>query len=363
MTILNKTKELEEFCSSIEQGDFLTVDTEFFRETTYYPELCLVQLASKDRAVIIDVLSKDMKLDILDNILQDKNIPKVFHSAKQDLEIIYQLYNRLPKNIFDTQIAASFCGFGDCASYESLVWEILATKIDKSYCVSDWSLRPLMEEQIAYALGDVTYLRNIYLYLREELKNNNYAWAMEDMHGLTNLSNIIIDPEIAWKKIKDLRGVKVNLVLKKLALWRELKAQESNLPRNHYLHEKHLIKLFEVMPITIKDLKRINYFNEFDEELSNEIIKVIEDALTLQLEEDLQENIPAYSNSYKTSKDIASLKKLLAEKSEEYNISTRLISTSAEIKALCSGDMDLKILKGWRKQVFGQDALQKIGKA
>jgi ribonuclease D len=361
MFILSETKELEEFCASIRLDDFITIDTEFFRETTYYPHLCLIQIASSDKAVIIDALSAEMNLDVLDNILQNKDIVKVFHSAKQDLEILYKLYNKLPKNIFDTQIAASFCGLDDSISYESLVWKILETKIDKSYCVSDWSLRPLMDEQIKYALGDVTYLRKIYLYLLEALeRNRTYSWAMEDMKELANVNNIIIDPELAWKKIKNMRGIKVNMVLKKLAAWREAKAQQSNLPRNHYLHEKHLLKLYEVMPVTIKDIKKINYFSHFDEILANEIVYVIENALELQLEEDLGGELPAYSNSYKTSKDVALLKKLLDEKSKEYGISTRLIATSAEIKALCNGDKNTNLFKGWRNEIFTQEALRRI---
>lgn len=361
MPILTKTEELEEFCNSVRQDDFITIDTEFFRETTYYPHLCLIQIASADRAVIIDTLSKDMNLAILDILLQNNNIPKIFHSAKQDLEILYKLYNHLPNNIFDTQIAASFCGFGDSISYEFLVREILGIRIDKSCCVSDWSCRPLMKEQIDYALGDVIYLRQIYLYLLTYLKKSGtFLWAMEDIESLSDIKNIIVDPKIAWKKIKDMRGNKANIVLQKLAEWREIKAQESNFPRNHYMHEKHILKLSEVIPIELSDIKKINYFSDFDDEFLIEIINIIKNSLKFQIEEDLSGGDICYPNSYKESNDIKILKKLLDEKAIQYGISTRLIATSAEIKSLCNGDINIKLLKGWRNEIFGQEALKKI---
>jgi ribonuclease D len=353
MSIISKTKELEEFCASIKRNDFITIDTEFSRETTYYPKLCLIQIASENKSVIIDTLSSELNISVLNELLQTENIVKVFHSAKQDLEILYQLYNQLPKNIFDTQIAASFCGFGDSVSYESLVWDITSNRVDKSYCLSDWSLRPLMDEQIEYALGDVTHLRQLYLFLHNSLqKMNRLKWAIEDINDLNKIDNFVIDPQQAWRKIKDMRGVKMNLVLKKLAAWREIKARKSNLPRNHYLHEKHLFKLYEQMPINLEELQRINYFKNLDIITANEIVEVIKNTLKVQSEEDLQEiHQPNYRQ---LNERIVAIKALRDEKASEHNLPAKIIATTAEIKALCGGEINTRPLKGWRQEIFGK---------
>jgi len=354
---ITTTQELEKFCDQLSNAEFITIDTEFFRETTYYPKLCIIQVASKDRAVIIDALNKKLDLTVLNSILQNDKIVKVFHSAKQDLEILYHLYRQLPQNIFDTQIAASFCGYGAVASYESLVLEIANQHIDKSYCVSDWAQRPLHDKQIEYALADVTYLRDIYTFLSAKLKENNrYEWAMEDIVNLNAVENFIIDPNQAWRKVKNTRGMKVNGLFKKLAAWREIKAQEYNLPRNHYLHENHLLRLMEIMPMSLAEFRAIPHFRKIDDMIATDLTGIIKDALRCNLEDDLQ-HYPSPLHP-KFNKLIDSLKNLLENTAQQHNIPSRLIATNAELKSICNTDQLVKPLLGWRNEVFGKEALR-----
>ena len=362
MTIITKTLDLELFCQSLEDEEFITIDTEFSRETTYYPKLCLLQIASSKRAVILDALSKSLDLSPLNKIFQNSKIVKVFHSAKQDLEILYLLNKCLPNNIFDTQIAATLCNLGESASYESLVWELLHKKIDKSYRISDWTQRPLMLKQIEYALGDVIYLRKIYLSIIAQLKETNrIAWAQEEMDRLSKETNFIIDINSAWQKIKNIDNRKINLVLKELAAWREVKAQEFNLPRNHYLKEKTLINLANSMPLTIEEIRKINNFYDIDSNTAEEIIVVIQGALTRQIEQDLYAQVNTQGYHRKNNELLSMLKLLLQLKAKEHNLPTNILATSQELKDLCSSDFDLKkirALNGWRHQIFGAFALE-----
>ncbi len=349
--------ELENFCQSLNKESFIAIDTEFSRESTYYPKLCLIQMATKNQAVIIDALNLD--LSPLAEVLQNENIVKVFHSAKQDLEILNLVYNCLPKNIFDTQIAASFCGFNSSISYEALVLELLEEQIDKSHRVSDWTQRPLTSQQTQYALADVTHLYKIYSLLLDKLKQNKRLnWALEEMNSLNNPSSFIVNLEQIWQKIKDTKGIKISLILKKLAAWREIKAQQENLPRNHYLNERYLIKLAEIMPINTNELRSMAYFKNIKESLAEEIITVIQNALEQEMEQDLIEQ-ETYLKSIDKVK-LSQLKELLNLTAEQYNLTPSLIASTAELKALCYNEknLELRFLKGWRYDIFGKLALE-----
>jgi ribonuclease D len=342
--------ELERFCESLSGSEFVTIDTEFSRDASYYPKLCLIQVANNNRAVVIDAI----KLDIspLNKILQDSKIVKIFHSARQDLEVLYQLNGCLPKNIFDTQIAASFCGFTAAVSYEALVLEIVGQQIDKSHRVCDWTKRPLSQDKLDYALGDVTHLREVYKELLSRLEENKYlSWAMEEMRDLGNI-NLDVDIEKSWLKIKHTKDIKMTLVLKKLAAWRELKAQEHNLPRNHYLNEKHLIRLSQNNPITLNELKRISYFKNVENKLGEEIIDIIQKAMELQITEDLLDS----KFVRPCPKMLMRLKTLLHKKAEEYNIPAQIIATNAELKDICNNEKNMRCLRGWRYEIFGKFA-------
>lgn len=357
MNIIVNTSQLEELCLTIKDGDFISIDTEFIREKTYYPQLCLIQIATANKAVIIDPLSKDLDLSPLANILHNANIVKVFHSAKQDLEILYLHNKRLPSNIFDTQIASSFCDLGLSVGYESLVLELLNIQIDKSSRISDWSKRPLSNKQIEYALGDVIHLYKIYPLILKMLSDNKYLkWALEDMKSLNKTENIFTDAKESWKKIKDTKGIQVNLILKSLATWREIKAQKYNLPRNHFLKESTLIQLAQSMPITLKELNKIDNFGEFSEE----IITLVQESLNKQAEQDLnEENINIVRADLKT---LSSLKSLLKQQATKHNLPTNLIATTQDLKDLSTPNTkkESRLIKGWRYEVFGEPALKFI---
>lgn len=350
--------ELKKFCKSLCNEKFISIDTEFCRDKTYYPQLCLIQIASKNNAVIIDPLSEELDLSILNSILQNPEIIKVFHSAKQDLEIMLLLFKELPQNIFDTQIAASFCGIGNSISYESLVRDLLGVKIDKSYCLSDWTKRPLSKPQIDYALGDVIYLYKMYPKLISVLKEKGrMSWAKEEVDNLNRVDNFFVDMEQSWSKLKNSHRIKIDLIIRNLASWRELQARKFNLPRNHYLKEQYLFDLARILPITMVELKRIKYFEKIPDEVGQEIISVIQAALNEQTELDLSGESPDKPKINITL--LAKLKTLLIAKSEEYSLPSSLISTTQELKNFCSADFQDKsrILIGWRYQVFGKEAL------
>jgi ribonuclease D len=350
----HNTLELKKFCEEIENQDYICVDTEFSRDKTYYPLVCLIQIATQDKAILIDPLNKNIDLSVLDLVMQNPNIVKVFHSAKQDLEILNLTFGHLPRNIFDTQVAASFIGMGDSISYESMVFEFLGKTIDKTHCLSDWTRRPLSEEQIDYALADVTYLYKIYPLVLAKLKENHrLEWVLEEMDYLLNPEQFLFDVDKAWQKIKNTQGIKMNLVLMRLASWREKKAQENNIPRNHFLHENHLIELVSNMPITDKELRDIDYFEDFSEKLSEEIVEVIRLALNDLVESDLLDSDDEKNNNLAKFKK---LKSLLNKQAEKYSIPPRIIATSQELKDISRGNLvkSHKIFKGWRSDIFGQ---------
>ena len=348
--------ELEDFCNSLADAKFISIDTEFFRQITYYSQLCLIQIYDGKQAIVIDALSKGLDLSILDKILQDPNIVKVFHSAKQDLEILLFLTGKLPKNIFDTQLAASFCGLGNSISYEALVNDLLNKKIDKSHCLSDWTKRPLSKEQLDYAMADVTYLYELYSKLILTLKENNRLdWVIEEINYLNQNSSFIIDPEKAWRKLKNTQKIKINIIIKKLAAWRELKAQEANLPRNHYLNEKYLFKLAKDKPITLKELKQILSSKQINNKAGEEIIEIIQAALSKQIEDDLSNNHSSYKKI--NSAVFSQLKSILLQQAEKYLLPSNIIATTEELKELSHSHIinptDNRIFNGWRAEVFG----------
>ncbi len=338
MRVITTNGELKKFCCSIESCEYIAIDTEFSREKTYYPEAYLVQISGGDENAIIDLMSTE--LISFEPILQNENIVKIFHAAKQDLEILYRYFGKLPKNIFDTQIAASLCGFGYSVSYEELVYKLLGVQLDKTHQVSDWSIRPLNEQQLTYALADVIYLQKLYPLLIDLLQQSQrLEWAIEDNNLLNQTSNFTVNFEQIWKKIKNVK--EANIVLKDLAIWREKKAQEMNLPRNHFIHENIIIKLAEYIPIEQNQVLKIH--NKLPAE---EIVNVIKTALR----KNVTETILAPEKPTKLLK----IKKLLNHKAKELNIPAPLIATSQELKDfLYNPNEQFRFLRGWRYEVFG----------
>lgn len=354
---INTNTDLIKFCDSLAKASFISVDTEFLRTKTYYPKLCLIQIATETHAVIIDALA-GLDLEILRPIFQNPRIIKIFHSAKQDLEILYLLYNELPVNIFDTQIAACFYSIGNSISYEELVKDILGVELDKSHSLSDWTKRPLSDKQIEYAYSDVTYLNKIYPKLIDILSSNKrLSWVIEENDALNKIENFITNKDKAWLKLKETQGIQINLVIKRLAAWREKKAQIADLPRNHYLPEICLYELAKYLPITLAELRKINHFKKISDEEGLELIEVIQEALNDQITQDLSTEL---ETAPKINIELLSkLKSLLKIQADKYKLPTNVIATSQELKDLCAGKhAESKVLKGWRYKVFGAVILE-----
>lgn len=362
MTVITTTKELADFCEVLAQHDFITIDTEFLREKTYYPKLCLVQLATPQKeAKAVDPLAKGIDLSPLFELLQDKNTLKVFHAGRQDLEIFYQLTEQVVSPIFDTQIAAMVCGFGESAGYEKLVNAICDAKIDKSAQFTDWSLRPLSEDQINYALGDVTHLCDIYLHLKSELeKRNRTSWVMEEKAILESPDTYNNSPEKAWERVK-IRSPKPKTlaVLREVAAWRESLAQKRNIPKNWVMRDETLADMANQAPTNRNKLSKIrNISKEFTDGKSCErLLKVIQKGLDAP-----QDTWPKVQKKQQPSPNILAiidiLKMLLKIQNCENQVASKIIASTADLEAIALDDnADVPALKGWRKEIFGQDAL------
>ena len=264
MKTLTTTKELEEFCFYAEKFPYITIDTEFLREKTYYAKLCLVQLAlpgkSKNDAVLVDPLIKEeFSFEPLFRLFKNKNILKVFHAGRQDLEIFYNLGQCIPQPLFDTQVAAMVCGFGDQVSYEILAKKVLNVNVDKASRFSDWSRRPLTDAQKHYALGDVTHLRGIFEFLVSEIKRNNReSWIQEEMNILESINTYVTDPREAWRRVKFRnKSPEFLSVVRELASFREIYAKNKNIPRTRVLKDDSLLEIASSKPKTLTDLQNL----------------------------------------------------------------------------------------------------------
>ena len=259
MTVITDSGALAQFCARQDGASFVAVDTEFMRERTYWPILCLVQVAGPEEAAAIDALAPGIDLAPLLALMEDQNILKVFHAARQDVEIFFNLSGKVPEPLFDTQIAAMVCGFGDAASYETLVAKLAQAPLDKSSRFTDWSHRPLTERQITYALADVVHLRTVYERLQQRLASNGRAaWFAEEMAGLSDPSTYRSDPHDAWRRFR-LRGrgdSRFFGILRELAAWRETAAQQRNLPRGRIVRDEAVLEIAAHAPKTIDALAR-----------------------------------------------------------------------------------------------------------
>ena len=256
MNLITTTDDLAAFCKPLANAEFIAVDTEFMRERTYWPKLCLAQVAGPEEAAAIDALAEGIDLSPLDELMANPKVLKVFHAARQDLEIFYLRMNKVPTPLFDTQVAAMVCGHGEAASYETLATKLAKARIDKSSRFTDWSRRPLSERQITYALSDVTHLRVVYEKLRSQLeKSGRLSWIAEEMSVLNDPATYRADPELAWRRLKP-RGASPRLlgVLKEVAAWRERTAQRIDIPRQRLLRDEQLLEIASHSPKTIEEL-------------------------------------------------------------------------------------------------------------
>ena len=365
MTLITTTNSLSELCNKLKESEYVTVDTEFIREKTYWPDLCLIQIADNKNAAVVDVLSPNINIEPLLNIMHDPKILKVFHAARQDLEIFFKLTNRLPQPLFDTQIAAMVCGFGDSVGYDTLVNKITGKIIDKSSRFTDWSLRPLTQKQIDYALGDVTHLRLVYENLNQHLlEGDRSEWLREEVEKLNDTSIYQTSPPDAWKRIKS-RNTNPRFlgVLKELASWREKEAQKKNIPRNHVIKDEALVEIAHSTPKSLKNLTRIRGLGQRTAEgyVGQSLLKAVE----------VGENIPSNQCPQVPRRPIIPknigpitdyLKVLLKMKCDEHGIAQKLIASSADIEKLAvfGSKAGIAAISGWRKDLFGEDAINLI---
>lgn len=359
--ILTTTAELAALCQRLAGGSYVTVDTEFMRETTYWPKLCLVQLAGLDDAAVIDPLAPGIDLAPLLGLMADERVLKVFHSARQDVEIMVQLSGRVPKPLFDTQVAAMVCGFGDQVSYDTLVARLTHKHIDKSSRFTDWSHRPLSERQVAYALADVTHLRVVYVKLAERVeRSGRAAWLAEEMAVLTDMASYVTQPEEAWRRLKSRSGDRRFLaVLREVSAHREREAQTRNLPRNRVVRDEALMEIAAHHPSTSAELARTRGLSKGLAEgvIGQGLLAAVARGLALP-EADCPEAAPRPVGGGAPGALVDLLKVLLKHKCDEHHVAQRLVATSADLDRLAAGDdPDVPVLRGWRREVFGEAAL------
>ncbi len=361
MSLIVDTRHLSAFCERQKKAEFITVDTEFMRERTYWPKLCLIQVGGEDEAVAVDPLAEGIDLAPLMALLGDPQVLKVFHAARQDIEIVYNMTGRIPSPMFDTQIAAMVCGFGEAASYETLAASLAQASVDKTSRFTDWARRPLSDKQLAYALGDVIHLRDIYRQLKSMLKENKrYAWVEEEMAVLTSAATYDCEPYDAWRRLK-LRSDKPRLcaVVRELAAWREKEAQHLNVPRNRVLRDETLLEIAYHPPKSAKDIAKVRGLSAgFAESRQGAaILQAVERAQNLPLEK-CPKGLERRHVTGGLAPVVDLLKVLLKHVSEEHGVASRLIATTDDLEDLAMSDnAPVSVLQGWRRELFGELAL------
>ena len=361
MSVITNSDELVAFCRQLSTLPAITIDTEFLRDRTYWPKLCLLQLASPSDAKAIDTLADGLDLTPVLELLRDRNIIKVFHAARQDLEIFYYLMGEVPEPIFDTQLAAMVAGYGDSVGYETLVKRIANARVDKVSQFTDWSRRPLKQRQIDYALADVTYLWKIYETLSRQLeKSGRSSWLDEELAILTNPATYDADIAVAWRRLKiRQREPRYLAVLQEVAAWREHRAQDRDVPRNRILRDEVLQQIASERPTSLDGLCDIR---GMPGELKNgtvvtTLLSAVQQALALP-----EAKLPKLTPLERLPRDIGPvvdlLKVLLKMTSERQGVAQKLIATVSDLERIAADDgADVPALTGWRRDIFGADAL------
>jgi ribonuclease D len=361
METITSTAELSAFCTRAAKFDFVTVDTEFLRETTYWPKLCLLQAATTDEGVLIDPLAPRIDLSPFFELLANEKVTKVFHAARQDIEIFVKLSGKVPVNIFDTQIAASVCGFGDSVSYDNLVRAVVGIELDKSSRFTDWSARPLSEKQQVYALADVTHLRDIYLKLKDQLdETGRWSWVEDELGTLRSIDTYVVKPVDAWERLKmKLNRPRDLAALKALAAWREQRAQDNDQPRSRVLKDDALAELVVQRPTSADAFEKLRAVPRGygRSSAAAEIIAILKDVEAMP-----KSALPDMPERYRGPSPKGAvgdlIRVLLKSVSEQNGVAARIIATSDEVDALVlDDDADVPALKGWRRKIFGDKAL------
>jgi ribonuclease D len=365
MKTITKSSELKDFCNRAANVDYITIDTEFLRERTYFSKLCLIQLAipgdENDNAVIVDTLIDDLDLSPLYDIFQNRDIVKVFHAARQDLEIFYLDSGIFPLPLFDTQVAAMVCGFGDQVAYETLVRQLAKQQLDKSSRFTDWSRRPLTDAQKKYALADVTHLRVIYEILSKQLiKTQRLKWVDEELKILISPETYDVDPKNSWRRLKTKSNSRRFLGLAaSLAEFREVYAQTKNIPRNRVIKDDALLELASNKPKNIAELSnsRLLLREARKGEIASGLLAAIEKGLNIP-DEDLPEKNIKKDKAITNSALSDLLRVLLKSCSESAGVASKLIASAGDLDSLAAGDRSIDALNGWRFEVFGKSALE-----
>ncbi|MDQ1899973.1 ribonuclease D [Paracoccus sp. WLY502] len=368
MITITRTDDLALFCENAKSAPYVTVDTEFLRERTYWSKLCLIQLAVPPastpkapggEAVLVDPLAEGLSLEPLYDLFRHPGTVKVFHAARQDLEIFFHDAGLFPVPLFDTQVAAMVCGFGEQVGYETLVRKIAKANLDKSSRFTDWSRRPLSDAQKAYALADVTHLRVIYEFLSAELrKNNREGWLAEEIAVLEDPETYITRPEEAWLKVRTrTNSPRFLAILRELARFREAYAQERDIPRSRVFKDDAMIEVASTKPLTEADLGRSRLLlrEARKGDIANGILAAVKAGIDSK---DLPQAKPEEPGRPGNAALSDLLRVLLKAKADESGVAPKLIASSAELDAIAQGDRDLPALKGWRAEVFGHDALR-----
>ncbi len=365
MRIITTTAELAEFCTAARQQPYVTVDTEFLRERTYYSKLCLVQMAMPGKddstAVLVDPLVEGLSLEPMYELFRDGNVVKVFHAARQDLEIFYVDAGVIPHPLFDTQVAAMVCGFGEQVGYEKLVRSIARQGLDKTSRFTDWSRRPLTEAQQKYALADVTHLRTIYEFLAAKLeKTGRSHWVEEEMAILEDPETYIMRPEEAWQRVRTRTTTpKFLAIVRELAKFREQYAQTKDIPRNRVYKDDAMLELASTKPTTAADLSRSRLLLREARrgEIADGILAAVQAGLNCP--PDKLPKLDRSRDKLQVNPALADLLRvLLKAKTEASDVAPRLVAPSADLDALAAGLRDVQALRGWRHEVFGRDALR-----
>ena len=357
---ITTTRDLAAACARLARHPFVTVDTEFLRETTYYPLLCVAQIASADEAIVVDALAPGIDLAPFFELMVDERVLKVFHAARQDIEIVWHMAGRIPHPVFDSQVAAMVLGFGDSISYDQLVQRVTGDNLDKSNRFTDWSRRPLSSAQLAYAVSDVTHLRDVYLALADDLaRRGRSEWVGEEMEILTSPETYRVDPENAWQRLKTrVRRPKELAVLIEIAAWREREAQARDLPRGRVLRDEVLGDIAIQAPTSSERLSHVRSLPKGFERSrwGGDVIETVQRGLARDLK-----SLPPIDRQRPTSVNGATvelMKVLLRMTSEQHGVAAKVIATVDELEQIAADDAaDVPALKGWRRELFGEKAL------
>jgi ribonuclease D len=360
-TIITDNAALSAFCSRLQNCPFVTVDTEFLRENTFWAQLCLIQMAGPDEAAIIDPLAEGLDLAPFYGLMADERVTKVFHAARQDIEIFVKQAGSVPKPIFDTQVAAMVCGYGDQVSYDQLVYRITGDQIDKSARFTDWSRRPLAAKQIAYAISDVTHLREVYLSLSAQLaEQDRITWVDEEMALLTDIETYKTHPEDAWQRLKlRVKNSRQLAILQSLAAWREREAQNRDVPRGRVMKDEALYEVALQQPRDPEALAKLRTIPRGFERSSaaRGVLQAVAEAF--EIPEGSLPRVPRFRPAPEhAGAAVELLRVLLKMVAEEHGVAARIIASSEDLEKIAANDRaDVPALKGWRRRLFGEQAL------